>query len=196
MSWVTLLEARTYIGLEDGDSTKDDVLINDAILDGQKFLEEEIGFLFEASTQTRYYHAIDDLEEAAYGRKLRLDYPLLTVTTLTNGDGNEIPSSEYILRPVNDSPKYMIEIKRGSAYRFQYSTSPESAISVEGTWGYSATCPYDVRHGLLEMIRLMYIHKDSGVLGTVSYVSGGKLVFREGLPRFILALKARYGRKL
>lgn len=63
---------------------------------------------------------------------------LLSVTSLTNGDGSVLTSSEYMLFPNNLLPKQWIEVNRGSGVLFTYSTAePRQAISLVGHFGWS-----------------------------------------------------------
>lgn len=66
---------------------------------------------------------------------------LVSVTTLTNGDGIEIPSSDYNLEPANDGPPYdSIEVVLGSDTTL---TAPsgtfQQALTVVGVRGYDLT---------------------------------------------------------
>lgn len=191
-TYVTLAEARAQVGLSESDPATDDSLLGRYIDAAEKFIEGETGFTFTATTATRKYHAIDDIEDLQDPRILRLGYPLLSVTTLTNGDGNTISSDDYVLLPTNESPKWEIEIKRGASTRWQYSTTPEEAISVAGTWGYSSTCPKDIKEAILQLVNILYKGKDTQLMGTVAIMSNGQLVFREGMPLFLALTIARY----
>jgi len=64
------------------------------------------------------------------------DAPLLEVTTLTNGDGTTIASSDYVLYPANNAVKSKIRIKSSAIETFDYTTTWEQSITVAGTWGY------------------------------------------------------------
>ena len=68
-------------------------------------------------------------------RNLILDEDLLAVTTLTAG-GTTISASDYYLYPLNDTPKWKIEIDSSKSTIFDYTSTPQSAVSVNGTWGY------------------------------------------------------------
>jgi hypothetical protein len=63
---------------------------------------------FRAVTATRSF----DVPE---GDTLFLDDDLLSITTLTNGDGNVITSASYVLLPKNKSPKYAIRLKENTS---------------------------------------------------------------------------------
>jgi hypothetical protein len=69
-------------------------------------------------------------------REIELGADLLAITTLTNGDGTALASTEYVTKPTNELPKWKVQMKIGSAYLFNYITSLEEAISIAGIWGY------------------------------------------------------------
>lgn len=70
-----------------------------------------------------------------YPRLLNLKDDLLSVTTLTNGDGGVMSSSEYFLYPTNEVPKRWIEPSQ-DADQFCYDGTPQQAISIVGKFGY------------------------------------------------------------
>lgn len=188
MAYLTLGEARTYIGLSPGDSSSDNDLIEDLFVPAaQKFLEDQTGLVFEAATETRYYR-----REHLSGQVLNLDRPCLTVTTLTNGDGSEITSGYYWLIPRNSAPYHQIELKSTKVWAFD----TDAWISVAGTWGFSATVPNDVKHAMLELVNLLYKGKDSNTLGGAAFVSGGQIVIREGLPPWTTRVIRNYRQML
>jgi hypothetical protein len=67
-----------------------------------------------------------------------LDEDLLSVETLTNGDDNEITSSDYILLRENRYPKYAIQLKEDSSYVWEADSAgnKKQVISVDGMWGW------------------------------------------------------------
>lgn len=68
-------------------------------------------------------------------------YDLLAVTTLTNGDGDTISGSEYVLRSANEYPKWRIELKATGTSTFTWDDTWHEAISIAGTWGYVPNYP-------------------------------------------------------
>lgn len=61
---------------------------------------------------------------------------LLEVMTLTNGDGEVLGPSLYVLEPVNSYPKFVIRLKSDSNTYFTYTDTWEQRISIDGVWGY------------------------------------------------------------
>lgn len=126
---------------------------------------------FYARTETRRY----DFQRAD---RLWLDAPLLTVTTLTNGDGDVLTTGHYFLYPRVGAPYHWIDINRSAGVYFQWSSTPQQCISLTGTWGKSTTAPTLVRLAAAAWVsRLLPAGQDVGVQSksvgsfSVSYAS-------------------------
>jgi hypothetical protein len=74
---------------------------------------------------------------ARYIADLNMDDDLLELTTLTNGDGTVITSTDYKLYPLNSTPKEKLTLL-SSKYVWLPATNgvPNGAVSIVGTWGY------------------------------------------------------------
>ena len=130
--YTTLDAVRTsYLGSA---ATGQDTMLADLIHSTSREMEDIAGRKFYPRIETRYFDT-----PSFYGvEQLWLDDDLLSLTTLMNGDGIEIPAAAYVLRPRNESPKHSIELLMSSAYRWQITAAgdPQDAISVAGVWGY------------------------------------------------------------
>jgi LysM repeat protein len=68
---------------------------------------------------------------------LQLDADLISVTSITNGDGSTIPPTSYFVEPVNYGPPYSwIEINRASSAAFTAGNTDQRAITIVGLWGH------------------------------------------------------------
>jgi hypothetical protein len=137
MAYVVLADLKVYLGIPVGVTT-DDVLLAKLILGVKGLIDDATCRTFEAVSATRKFDAPMDGR-----REIKMDIDLLTVTTLTNGDGTVIASTEYILLPNNYTPKHTIKLRDFSSVMWLPSYAApmgwEQAISVAGTWGYTAT---------------------------------------------------------
>jgi hypothetical protein len=150
MAYVTTASIKQWLEIT---TSTDDTVIAEAILDAQAFIEEQTGRVFEASADTtRYFDPVCD----ANGRTLNLDYDLLSITTLTNGDTEVIPSTAYTLQPANSQPYRQIVLKASQGYTWQYVTDHENAISVLGRWAYSLTVPQAIERIARELACYFY----------------------------------------
>jgi len=125
--YVTCDDLKIYLGLT---GTGEDALLKrictrasriwDTVTQ-RRFYEEEATKYFDFQTPYELFVAPDDL---------------LSVTTLTNGDGNAISAGDFWLYPLNRYPKLWVEIDRSSGEYFTYSATRQRAISVAGLWGW------------------------------------------------------------
>lgn len=77
--------------------------------------------------------------DAPEGREMWLGEDLLAATTITNGDGDAIASTEYVLHPSNSYPKYAIKLRDSSSETWEEDddASAEQVIDILGVWGYN-----------------------------------------------------------
>lgn len=71
-------------------------------------------------------------------KEILFDDDLLALTTLLNGDGTTIASTDYLLEPYNRYPKRSVRLKETSTVAWQSDSagSYESVVSVSGIWGF------------------------------------------------------------
>lgn len=192
MAYVTLAEWKAYRGTLSGAvqvafSTLEDDSLQTYLDQAQAELDAQCGKSFEAATQTRYYRACD----IAWGnsRKLLLDKWLLTVTTLTNGDGTVISSSDYWLMPRGIAPFDAIELKSTASWAF----GTDGEISVAGTWGFMATADDRVKRVTMRLAEFFY--QKRGTTGESQIIGEGQIVVAAQYPKdvqdFITAERRR-----
>jgi len=186
MAYTTVEEVKAYLGIA---NSNDDALLATLVAAAQSDIDEFTGKSFEAKTGTYKYDAIQDV----LGRRLQTRRPLLSVTTLTNGDGVVIPSTEYVLWPSGDGPYYEIVLKRNSGYCWVYDDSPEEAISVAGSWGYSATANASITSAAIRWTAYKYRQKDTGVYDVTAMPDTGVIMIPQGMPKDVYQLLRKYG---
>lgn len=189
MAYTDLTTLKAYAGVT---NTTDDTLLTAILSRAIAAFDSHFDHRFEATTATRYYGS-----DAVVGSVLWLDAPLLTVTTLTNGDTDAtgISSSDYWLKPRNRSPYWYIELKAaGTVTGWDIATDKE--ISVAGTWGYTATAPGEVVQAVLRLATYIYRQKDSQVFETTAVPELGVITIPSGIPQdvknVIDTMHARY----
>lgn len=199
MAYVDKVAVKQYLGIS---TTTDDDLIEALIARAQRAIESYCHRWFEARTETRYYrrdavdagdtlrHSISEIPGLVNG-VLYLDDDLLSVTTLTNGDGTVIPTTGYWLGPRNSGPPYWY-ICLKSTYSWAFDTDGE--ISVAGTWGYSATAPEDIVHSTIRLAAYYYRQKDVQVFDTTAAPELGVITVPQGLPADVKILLEPYRR--
>jgi hypothetical protein len=124
-SYATMPDLRRYLGLT-GAQTSDDALLWDLLGASSR--------LIEAYTGRRFYPA-----RASYAYTVRdpglllLGDDLLSLDTLTNGDGSAI--TDYHLHPARVSVKSSIALDRAQT-AFVHDGDPVDAITAVGIWGF------------------------------------------------------------
>ena len=196
--YATLTQFKALPEITSSNAT-DDTFIESLIERASRAIDDYCGVWFYAATLTRYF-------DTPRGRDLPLDAPLLTVTTLTNGDGATIASTEYKLWPYNGPHKTRIKLLPSSATVWELSTASDrdAAITVLGTWGYvdrTATDPESVQAILNTTEACLLIassayKKRYGVNteGVAQVTGAGVVITPQGLPVEAKQLLAPYVR--
>lgn len=132
--YASLANFKTYItppGQSLSIDTADDGVIDSIIARASRRVDDLCGRKFYPRIATRYYNTPP-------GNELWLDDDLLEIITLTNGDTVAIASTDYVLKPTNEYPKYAIRLKDMSTIYFTLATdsSADEAISLAAVWGY------------------------------------------------------------
>lgn len=185
----------------------DDDLLDELITEAQSIIDALTGYTFEAVTETRRFDALADLVDldrpgrkpyAAVERSLWLGDNVLAEapTSITNGDGTTIASSEYVLEPRNGpAPYHAITLKSGSTVAWTYDDSPENAIAVAGKYGYSVEAPAAIQRAASRLVVWMYRQRESSSDSDRPIVTGdGAVVLPMAFPRDVLDILQAYKR--
>jgi len=169
----------------------DDGLLTSFIETASRYIDDDTHRTFVAHIETRLYDLPD-------GNSLYIDDDdLLTITTLTNGDGVAIAPAGYNLYPLNKYPKNEIRLKWSSTVYWQYSTAgdSEAVISVLGEWGYSFTPPRDIATLTMALAHNLYKARfGESVEGTARVTAAGVVITPGDVPAWGEKVLARYRR--
>lgn len=127
--YATLAQFRAFKSVK-SDSTDDD----DIILRYLGWASRQI----DKYCKGRKFYPMIATYEFDYQRgswKHYFDRDLLELTTLTVDD-TEIAAANYRLYPLNDYPKYKVELLLNQSNVFTYSSTPQATVDVAGVWGY------------------------------------------------------------
>jgi hypothetical protein len=189
MAYITSPELKNYLGIS---TDTDDIILLAMIERAEGIIEAYTGRLFEAETATKYF-TIDNVE----GRWLYLwGYDLLTVTKLTNGDASstELTSGQYRLEPRNENPKWAVRLDEDYDWEFDDS---DSEVAIAGTWGYSATPPYDIEHACVRLAAYLYRQKDTSAEIDRPLITGdGVTIMPSNLPNDVKTILDKYRRRI
>lgn len=182
--YCTLQELKDLKRITSTDAT-DDAVIEKLIEDASRMIDAVCGRWFYAATQTRRFDVPDS-------SVLRFDEDLLSITTLTNGDGATIASTEYVFKPANSYPKYLLMLLPTSTVTWQLTSAGNElqAISVAGSWGYVDRTAIDARsvrvinntrRACLEIAHMKYQQRmGQNVTGSVVVTPSGVVQTPEG----------------
>lgn len=194
MAIVSYADYAAYRNLPDSVTVEEQDRITEVLTKAQARIETYCGRVFEAATATRTYDATGPHID---GRMLLVDADLLSVTTLTNGDGSVIPSGDYVLRPNNGNPKYAIVLKASSSHYWTWADDPEQAISVAGSWGFDTSAPPDIEQAVLQLAdwyRKLQSQQPSDI-GAARRLPDGTIELPSRLPKDIADLCEPYVRR-
>lgn len=133
---LTLDSIQAVLDIDAGNS---ETLLRGYIRKASDLVVQYTGRSFVPLWQTRAYDACG---EHVASRELMLDDDLLDVVTLTNGEGEAIDATAYLLVPYNDYPKQRIALKASAPATFTaYTDDWRAAIQVAGIWGFHIQWP-------------------------------------------------------
>jgi len=182
MVYVTTTALKAYLGIT---TSGDDSLLSSLINAAQSVVEGPYpgtDRTWEARTETRYY----DYQSRT---RLDLDDDLISVTTLTNGDGETLTEdTDFYLRPYGGPPYRWIEIKSDGGESFQWSGTPQKALSLLGSWGYTTTAPQRIVQATKRLAAYYYHQKDAGVYDVTATPELGIITVPQGIPEDVRLL--------
>lgn len=176
-------------GIQSGD---DDGYIERLIARAGAFIDDQTGRQFVAVTETRYYDPTD--EDFFDGAFLYLDKDLVSITTLTNGDGDVLTAAtEYIKLPVNDAPPYStIKLIETGGISWTYDDDPEIAVSILGSWGYQATVPKAIEEAGALQAAWYYRAREAGPDADRTIIANGVVIAPAVVPGLVEEMIAPY----
>ena len=182
--YCTVADVKALAGAE---SAGDDALLATLVARASALVDTYTRRAFTATTTTRYYSPGED----THGLTLFLDADLLSITTLTNGDGEEIASGDYALLPLNTERRDRIKLKASSGLTWTYDADPEGALSVAGTWGYSTTPPADIVQATARLALWLYRQREAP-FGKIGNTITGEYEIPVALPSDVKAILNQY----
>jgi hypothetical protein len=196
MSYASLSDLRAYLKLGAGE-TGDDTFLTNSLARAQAFIESPqcCNRVFEASADSTRYQ--DMSRVLSDGRTLLLDYDLATTpTTVTNGDGQVIASTNYVLEPRNLTPYHSIRLKQSSGYTWSSGDDPDNPITIVAKWAYSLTAPTAIVTATLLLAKWLYRQKNATSEADQPVVAqGGFLILPSKLPTAFWDMVAGYKRR-
>lgn len=191
MAYCTPNDVIAYLGIS---SSGDNTLIADMVRHAQKAIESHTQRVFEASSDTtRNFDARRDVCDLT----LYLDHDLISITTITNGDGTTVSSSNYVTEPRNYTPYHAIRLKISSGLHWEFDSNndAEDAISISGKWAYSTSAPNDIVQACVRLASYFYRQKDAQLFDVTATPELGILTIPQGIPQDVKLLLDPYRRR-
>lgn len=202
MAYVSTAQLKTYMGIT---GTGDDALLALCVDRAQHTIESYTNRVFESTADTtRKYTPIIDRLYSGFGFNgdliddytLDTQYDLISITSITNGDGSSIPTASVVTLPINFTPSYAIRIKQASGYFWTYTGSPEASVSIVGRFGYSLTAPANIQQATLRLASQMYRQRDgSPDLSDTIISADGSTIVNAAMRSDVRALLNPYRRR-
>lgn len=183
-------ELKQYLNLN---NTSQDEIIESMILASQDYVEHKTHRIFASEADdTRYFNPLTD----AYGgsRVLRINEDLISITSITNGDGEVVSSSDYSLIQIKN---HIIEVslKRSTGLFWTYDEDPENAITIVGRWAYSLTPPNDIVQATKRLASYLFWQKDNANDLDRPFILGQITAMPPAMPRDVERILGRYIRR-
>lgn len=152
----TLAQVRKMIGLNDGEDTGDDTLIQDVLIPAaSSMINNEVQFIFgtlQGSLELFAHHPYL-VGNTLYFR----DNVVTAIDSFSTDSGTLTANVDYVLQPLNATPKTRATLVNWSAISV---SNPAGTLTVTGTLGYGSV-PSDVNFAATKLSAWMYNTRDS-----------------------------------
>jgi len=183
MALSNLSNIKTYLGI-DLSNTADDSLLTLLMTRAQATIEQETGLTFDQTQEETKYFTYDDID----GSKLYFGEMLATITSITNGDGTVVASTDYITLPKRMSPYIGVELRWDANVVWDTLTDD---IAVKGKWGYSTTPPPNIMQAFDRLVMFLYRTKDNADADRIMFTDQGTIMPGQ-LPNDVMRMLSYY----
>lgn len=162
-NYCTLEEIKSTLDIQ---LDKNNSLIMSMIESASDLIDHWCDRHFDSRSETRYFDGASTI--------LFID-DLISITTLKideDGDStyeSTLAATDYVLYPLNTTPKTWIEISSNSDYG-SFASGIKKGVEIAGSWGYGSTVPGRVNMATVIQVCRWFKRKDSGfatgVIGT------------------------------
>lgn len=189
--YIGTAELRQYLS-PDGELSNDQNALLSACIDrAESAINDYTRRQFAGTAGTVYYNRYT--QGQVRSQALYLDEDLYSLTSLTNGDGQTIPTGSVWLEPRNEGPPYrMLRLK--SSYVWVWNT--DSDVIIAGTFGFSTVPPDAIVQAAVRYSAHLFRQKDAGGPDNMAgFPEGGQVQYPEGMPSDVRWLLAPYRSK-
>ena len=120
---------------------------------------------------------------------LHLDMPLVSLTSLTNGDGTAIDKALVRLYPLNAGHYWTIRmLSSGPGWQWVQ----DGLYTVTGKWGWSTSAPTPVKEATVMLAAWMFKRYQAGLQDAANNAEIGQMMYSERMPKQVVALLAPF----
>lgn len=150
-------DVKLYLSIPSDDTT-DDTLLGQMVDSVNEFIEAETDRTFAdpGSDATKYFDK-NNIDQSGF---LWLGDDLLSLVSVTNGNGDSIATNKVQLWPLNSTPTAAIRLLDSSDLYWQFDYN-DSLIEITGRWAYSSTVPKQVKQAAIRLVAWVYRQKDN-----------------------------------
>lgn len=141
----------------------------------------------QTATATRYYE-----EDAVDWRTLVLDMPIITVSSIVNGDGVTVPSDDYRLWPRNGRWYNEIRLRENATAISAWGFITDGEIAVTGKWGFTLAVPDEIREATIYWAAWLLKRYHAALQDASANFDLGQVVYSEGMPKTVVNMLPGY----
>lgn len=194
MAYATAADLRAWLKIT---ATTDDTQLGNAVTRAQQYIETQTQRVFEAAADTtRKFTPLPTYQggDLRDPDTLQFDQDLAALTSITNGDGVAILTTDVVLLPVNRRPANAVRIVAGTSV-WTHITTPYASVSITGRWAYSTTPPADIVEATLELAGHLYRNRDQSSYSNAAVMSAdGVPIMPPGMPSVVNRCIKQYRR--
>jgi hypothetical protein len=183
MAISNISNVKTYLGIE-STNVVDDALLAILMARAQGIIEAETGKRFDVTTETTLSFSDKNVEIGT----LYFDEMCASITTITNGDGVVVPSTQYTTHPQRHAPYFAVELKWNATTVWD---TWSGDITVKGKWGYSTSAPSNVVQACDRLTMYLYRTKDNADSDRIMFTDQG-MIAPGALPSDVMRLLVPY----
>lgn len=172
-----------------GDENND--VLQAMIAQVKTFIDNLCDRQFDTTTETRYFDGA--------GSVLFID-DMVSITSLKldeDGDGTyevTMSSSDYVLYPLNTTPKMWIEISSNSNYS-GFANGIKKGVEIAATWGYGTTVPADVQRAASIQVMRWFKRCESAFADVIGAPEMGQFIMYKALDPDVQLILQPYRRR-
>lgn len=178
-------------GRLDIDSTQYDADLDAMLVGISRRIDRYYGVVdnafYQTATATRSYEA-----DAVYGRTLVLDMPIITVSSIVNGDAIAVPADDYRLWPRNGRWYNEIRLRENATAISAWGFITDGEIAVTGKWGFALAVPDEIREAATYWASWLLKRYHAALQDASANIDLGRITYSEAMPKTVVNMLPGY----